>query len=634
MNYLIAVSDLVAIHPDIEIPVYQADAVYAPSVGRSRGPVGATRTYQVGTRRQAIELELPEALIQRNRLFGRLLEIMERTIRHGDPETIFLATLRMEPTYLAEPEEDRTAWEPLLLDLFRKIEQLERDDWNRIWCRIVRNYFASVAVGRCQYVAGNPPWVRWSELPGRYTERIKPTCEEYGIFSEDRFFGGNELDISGMITYTVADKWLDPHHGRLAFVITQTHFQSQSSGGFRRFNVKGTPLKVVQVDDFVKVRPFAGLGNKPAVLGLVKGHSTTYPVPYYVWERTTPSAIPEDTDWETAKGQLRSKTLEANPLSGPGRRWSLLPPGHFPLLRVLDGTDLAIVGRKGIVTDLNGGFFVELLRPGRRPGTIRVRNVPEEGRQQVPWVTEDVEADLVYPLIKGAENIRAFHATASRLHVVVPNHGITQATIPTPTQLAEQGKTGAVRFFRRLNEDGILDGRSTWRTRMRPAYERRLRQGQMAVTDIPTYAIYDVGEYTFAPYKVVWAEMAGTLQAGVIHGADVPHGGGHKPVVPDHKIYFAAFEDPDHAHYVCAFLNSTSVREFVDSFTIKIQVGTIFRHVRLPGYDSTKEEHAELVRYSREAHRRLAEAQGADITHLRSAIDRLAYQVLASTTGY
>ncbi|TOG85781.1 hypothetical protein, partial [Vibrio parahaemolyticus] len=81
-----------------------------------------------------------------------------------------------------------------------------------------------------------PPWVRWSALPTDYREKIKSTCEEYEIFSETKFHGGNELDISGMITYTTSDKWLK-YNGRLVFVITQTHFQSPSSQGFRSFKI-------------------------------------------------------------------------------------------------------------------------------------------------------------------------------------------------------------------------------------------------------------------------------------------------------------------------------------------------------------------------------------------------------------
>src|SRR5207245_2208792 len=114
-------------------------------------------------------------LIRRHRTFGRLLEIVEHHVRQGASEALFQAAIQNEPALAAEP--DRLAWEPFLLETFRSVAALERDDWNRIWCRIVRNHFASVAIGRCRFIAGNPPWVRWSELPAAYAERIKPTCD-------------------------------------------------------------------------------------------------------------------------------------------------------------------------------------------------------------------------------------------------------------------------------------------------------------------------------------------------------------------------------------------------------------------------------------------------------------------------
>lgn len=85
-------------------------------------------------------------------------------------------------------------------------------------------------------IVGNPPWVRWSSLPEAYRNRVKAVCLGYDIFSKTKHHGGNELDISAMITYTTGDKWLK-HGGKLAFVITQAVFQNPSSSGFRNFRI-------------------------------------------------------------------------------------------------------------------------------------------------------------------------------------------------------------------------------------------------------------------------------------------------------------------------------------------------------------------------------------------------------------
>ncbi|HMG73774.1 MAG TPA: N-6 DNA methylase [Pyrinomonadaceae bacterium] len=626
INYLIAISDLIATHSEVEIPIYQADAVYAPvleRIGKSR-----IRKYEIGTRKEIITVELPESLIIRERLFGRIIEAMETAIKAGARISSFLADISREGEYVRNAT--KFEWEPPLRDMFCQIERLEKSyDWNRIWCRIVRNYFASIAIGRCQFIAGNPPWVRWSELPERYIERIKPTCESYEMFSEDKYFGGNELDISAMITYSVADKWLDDKGGQLSFVIPQQHYQSQSSGGFRRFTVKGADLEVLRVDDFVRVRPWRKLGNKPSVITLKKGSPTKYPVPYYEWSKKADAIISEDEPLAEARLKLLAIEKEANALSDAGHRWAILPKSEYQRLSKLAGEDPNLQGRKGILTDLNGAYFIELIGRGKRRRSIRCRNLPSEGDHDVPAITHDIEADLIYPLIKGARNIREFYATTSPLYVLVPNQRITPSKIPSKSDLIESGHLDAIHYFSLVNAHGLLDERSTWKGRMRPQYDKLIKRGLIEEEDVPNFAIYNVGEYTFAPYKVVWAEMAGSLRAAVIEEAELPFVGGYKPIVPDHKVYFVGFEKRANAHYVCALLNSDPIRRFIDSFTIKIQVGTLFRHLTLPRYDPRNRGHSILSKASQSAHIKLSASSGEESIHKeKQIINRIVKRIL------
>jgi len=124
----------------------------------------------------------------------------------------------------------------------------------------------------------------------------------------------------------------------------------------------------------------------------------------------------------------------------------------------------------------------------------------------------------------------------------------------------------------------------------------------MRPSGAPFYAVYNVGTYTFAPFKVVWAEMGGSIASAVVSAEELPHGLGTKPVVPDHKIYFVPMEDEDSAHFLCAMLNSEPVRIFVDSFTVKIQVGTIFRVLKLPSFIRRDASHRRLAELSKLAH--------------------------------
>ena len=75
---------------------------------------------------------------------------------------------------------------------------------------------------------------------------------DLGVFSEDRWVGGIESDISTVITYEVIDKWLAPR-GMLAFFITGSVFANESSQGFRRFELQNRHLhfRVLRVEDFM-----------------------------------------------------------------------------------------------------------------------------------------------------------------------------------------------------------------------------------------------------------------------------------------------------------------------------------------------------------------------------------------------
>jgi hypothetical protein len=588
LNYLLAIADLLPEAGRIEIPVYMADAVYAPIRSEEQGvPI---RSYKIGTVLGDIELSLPEALVQRRQDFGRILSIMERDIEARDSGDNFMIHLRQNPDMQGLLSQNPD-WLTPLERMFARVARMERKNWNRIWCRIVRNYFASVAVGVVDVVAGNPPWVRWSELPDYYRIRIKPTCSQYGIFSRTPFFGGNELDISGMISYTVTDKWLGSG-GVLAFIITQIHFQAPSSEGFRSFRLPdNTPLGVRIVHDFTKVKPFRGLANKPAVFTWVRNIDTTYPVPYKEWSKVGDSAVAENYSLRQVKTLIHATDKVAIAIP-PDKRWSIVLPKHKNLVEKLQGGSIHWKGRKGITTDLNGAYFVRIVAAGSSPGLVKIRTRPEDGEKPVPPIDRDVDGKHVFPLLKGAGQIGPFRYVSSNLVAIVPNRRITSIGSETSFR---RSSPASYRYFHRVNqacdEEGVplLEARSTWNTRMKP-------------NGAPFYAVYNVGAYTFAPFKVVWAEMGGSIAAAVVSTEKLAHGLGTKPVVPDHKIYFVPTQHENDAHFLCAMLNSEPVRIFVDSFTVKIQVGTLFRVLKLPAFNGKDAHHRRLAELSKLAH--------------------------------
>ena len=121
----------------------------------------------------------------------------------------------------------------------------------------------------------------------------------------------------------------------------------------------------------------------------------------------------------------------------------------------------------------------------------------------------------------------------------------------------------------------------------------------------PFYSMYNVGEYTYAPYKVVWNRMGSRITSCVVSTVNDPFLG-EKHVLPDNVLSFIPADNEDEAHYICAVMNSAvtdvilrSLAGGTKSFgTPKIVQDTI----KIPVYDGTNKIHKRLCDLSKKAH--------------------------------
>lgn len=479
----------------------------------------------------------------------------------------------------------------------------------------------SPPVGQFDAIVGNPPWVRWSNPPEAYRNQIKPTCEKYAIFSDAKFHGGSELDISAIITYTAADKWL-VEDGLLVFVITQTLFQSPSAQGFRRFRINTSDRLVpICVDDMKEIKPFPDAANKTAVAMFTKKREDTtryYPLDYQVWlgkpktddagnpkrgrggQAVRLKAINPRLHREEVAGLVDVIQMEANPVSQSmeGAPWAIMKPGCFVACQPMFGPSTWVNGRKGITTDLNGVYFVDVVDSNPETKTVKVRTRPHDGKTDLGQPREFwVEAESLFPLAKGAGDLHpCYFLPENTLYVFVPNKGIDRASLDSAkARYNSRTNPKTFQFFKAYKS--FLESRSTFRARMK---------------DAPFFAIYNVGDYTFAPYKVVWAEMTGDFSAAVIESGDVP-GYGSRVYVPDHKLYFAGFDRPEPAFYLCGLLHSEIVKEMIEAHNVATNMGDIFKHVSLPEFDAGSDEHKALALLVKQAHQEDEPEKRADI---------------------
>ena len=342
------------------------------------------------------------------------------------------------------------------------------------------------------------------------------------------------------------------------------------------------------VHDLVGLAPFAGISNKTALLLLTRGARTTYPVPFIRWEieasQKRDGGISQNLSLEQVRRRTRRVHGQARPL-GIAEPVGDRPAGLGPWLvsegpttgrtnqkmRERAGTIETLVrlrsieGRgayrayRGASTEPYGVYWLSISRAssdagperarGTRPrGTLIIGNLPERGKRVVPKVTDvEIEADLVYPAVRGAE-IRRWRATP-RLHIVMPQDPQIREAYPEAWLQATCPKT--YRYLQRFK--AVLLSRGS-------------RVVRALAHKSAFYAMYGIGPYTMTWHKVVWQRFATDMQAAVVGPASHPDLG-RKPVIPTDTTAMVPARSPSEAHYLCGVLNAPATRRFIRSFS-------------------------------------------------------------------
>ncbi|WDM64077.1 N-6 DNA methylase [Stenotrophomonas forensis] len=547
----------------VRLPVYLADSI---NPARPDDGLFPSYRYSLSTELGFVNFAVPLQLIKNDAffpVFRRIRDLIEqdRSVDYiaGDIEKII----------------DRHGLDPsLMLTLKGAITSfvgLHEQGWNGIWCSIVADRFAAGAVEPASYVCGNPPWIKWSNLPREYTKRIQPLCKELGVFSNAKWVGGIEGDVSTVVAFQAIRTYLAAG-GQMCLLMPGSVFETPSSAGFRQLRVgtEGTQCAFERVDDFDKIAPFDGVSNMPRAVLIRKTERTSYPVPYNRWvtRGTTASVarIARCADEFTAIADV--ERLSAWPVPGGwDRPWIVGRSDEMDTLNAVFGQpNPRYQARKGVTADRNGIFWVKQSGP-EKDGLLTITNEADVGKTKgIPKITSLVEANHVFPLLRG-RGVSRFKATPDpELRYLVP-----QRTMHGDPDLHEHSPL-AYAFLRNFRDQ--LSARSSL---------KRFQKGQAY------YSLWTVGDYTFSPYKVLWREIGGS-------GFEVSYIGSSKigdrdvVVIPDHKLYFIPVETEDEAAFVTGFLGSRAVSRSVASYGATLSFGvSVSDYIHIPTYDQRVE---------------------------------------------
>jgi SAM-dependent methyltransferase len=600
-NYLLALGDLLSHRKgEISIPVYLADSVLTPSQGDD---LYTQHGYSFQT--AVGRFTVPRSLVDAHYI-DQLADLLEECVHSGTKTEQFKTRVLLIFPLKADEDEEEVN---IAVALYEQLLDLEQQGINGIWARIIKNAFAPRFQGRFDYVAGNPPWVNWESLPRDYREDTAPLWLKHKLFSHkgyDAILGGAKDDISVLLTYVATDSYLK-NDGRLGFVITQSVFKAAGGGqGFRRFKLAdGTPINVVAVDDMVEIKPFEGAANRTAVFIFERGRKTKYPVPYNLWRKAfSGKRIPEESTLEEALAMCKVRQFVAQPVNedDPCSSWISGKRRAIEAVRkVLGASDY--VARAGVCTWHNGIYWVEVV--SKRPdGLIVVSNLSEGARNSVENVQAAVEPDLLYPLLRGRD-VSRWQAIPQAHIIVTHEKGMGLKAIREKDMSVRLPKTYA--YLKRFEEP--LTRRS--------GYRRYFKD-----TD-PFYSLFNIGDYTFEPYKVVWREVANDIRAAVAE----PPSKGAKLDVPDHTLVAVSVASHEEAHYICALLNSSCANFVVVGYVALHPSPHIMTKIKIPKYDSKNSVHRQLADLSQQAHAATAAGDTARVQETEVGIDQLAKQL-------
>jgi len=174
-------------------------------------------------------------------------------------------------------------------------------------------------------------------------------------------------------------------------------------------------------------------------------------------------------------------------------------------------------------------------------------------------------------------------------------------------------------------------------------FEKHLHaRGSRAVQDVMAksafYAMFAVGPYTLAPFKVIWRRMGNHFTAcvaGMVNDPSV----GTKCVLPIDTVTLVTTSSEDEAHYLCGVLNSSPSIATITSFSAAgrgFGSPSILQQVAIPAYDPASPLHQRLGELSQEAHELAAltpdpssakQERGEALTKVEREIDEAAAEL-------
>ncbi|MEM5812073.1 MAG: N-6 DNA methylase [Candidatus Aenigmatarchaeota archaeon] len=573
-NYLIALSDLLRYRPreGIEIPIYLADSI-SVEIGQKWKTLATEGEEEFRLYTTEGEFWIPKEIIEKNILKEILLYIDEGVkLKYSEEEfrEYLSKKLRELNITISKISFGR------IMRLYKKIYDLEyKYHKNKIWTQLLKNSFAPLLIGKFDYVVGNPPWINWENLPEFYRNSTKELWDKYGLLEKTKGVGLGKVkrDIAMLFVARCFTQYVNIS-GKLAFLIPFTLYKTQAGAGFRKW--LANKCQVEKIHDLVALYPFEGAVNQTSLI-VIKDGKTKFPIKGIQWSGRK---ISQEEELKVVEKITKRVVIDIIPsiITDPKSSWSFTSEVAHRIINKIIGK-MEYSAFEGVKTALNSVYWIKILK--HEGEHLLVENNVEEGSKlKVKVVRGIIEKDLVYPLIRGRD-VQKWYGNAQGY--ILNTHNSSGKPIEEKILKIEFPNT--YKFLLNFKKD--LENRSIHRL-----------WGRKEVF----YRLYDIGDYTFSNYKVIWKDIKRELAACVI-GSKKDSFLGDKMIIPDATLMLIPVNNYDEAHFVCSILNSLPIELYTRSTLRYLHIPiSVVKKVNIPKFNPKDELHLKLSELSKKAH--------------------------------
>lgn len=538
--------------PRVSIPVYLGDALQWNVKAILSDSVVEIAVPPAEPDQPPTFLRLPETLCALPQAFDEALRVMlEHAERGASHSAVERALSRIRGVNGIHVE--------VLMPTYHELVRLLVEGRDHIWGYVLRNLARPVSFssrdGRPEVVLGNPPWLSYRFMSKPMQTRLKREMENMNIWVGGKL--ATQQDLSAYFFARCVDRYLNVGM-RIAFLmpmatLTRGQFENLRKGSYgARIGVRFDPAWVMD-DDVYPLFPVPA-----AALTGVKSN--------------LPRPLPEDE-----AVALHGRFPVRNPLIDAAEKRLTVTRGPLPVAAKYDG------GSPYRKRFNNGAalyprlfwYVVEdaphmLGRGDRIPLSSRRSNLEKAPWKDLPALRGAIEQDFVRPALLG-ESIAPYRVIDWPTAVIPVDGG----TMLDAGEALERGLGVGV-------HDWLKKADALWRAHGR---------SDMTLKQQGDYFGKLSAQFPIAPLRVVYAKAGTKLAACVLRSADA---------VVENGLYWATVESEDEARYLCAVLNSETLRAAAEKYQSRGQWGArhfdkVVFNLPIPRFDGKETLHRRLA---------------------------------------